>query len=223
MRHTPPRVRPARASGLPAALARTPFGVLRPRDAEGVYAHPRPEFRRMNQRGVLHRLATGYYAVVPPAAHGQPWLPALESAAYGVAAADYGADAVVLMGLSAARLHAALPRAVTVAVVAVPKQRPLLRFADRDAQVIFVRRHTGRLDAERVKTDLGAALVTGVEQTVLDLTHRPTLGGIPKDARAAVTALWQRCSPKTLETLAREQRLRAALDRAREWAGESHA
>lgn len=223
MRDTSTPVRPTHATGLPRALARTAFGVLRPRDAVGVFAHPRPEFRRMNQRGVLHRVATGYYAVVPPAAHGQRWLPALESAAYGIAAADYGADAVVVMGLSAARLHGALPRAVTVAVVAVPKQRPVLTMADRNAEVMFVRRDTHRLDAERVTTDLGAALITGVEQTVLDLAHRPTLGGVPKEARDAVAALWQRCSPKTLEKLASEQRLRATLERAREWAGEPHA
>lgn len=211
------------ATGLPTVLARTAFGVLRPTDATDIFAHPSPEFHRLTERGVLHRLATGYYAVVPAAARGDRWLPGLESAAYGIAAADYGADVVVPMGLSAARLHGALPRAVTVAVVAVPKQRPILTMADRDAQVVFVRRDTHRLDAERVTTDLGTALVTGVEQTVLDLAHRPTLGGISKEARFAVAALWPRCSPRTIEKLAREQRLRAALDRARGWAGESHA
>lgn len=223
MRNVSPPAPPKRASGLPTPLARTPSGVLRPADAHGVYAHPSPEFRRLTHRGVLHKLATAYYAVVPPPARGERWRPSLESAAYGIAAADYGADAVALMGLSAARLHGALPRALTVAIVAVPKQRPVLHLADRNAQLVFVRRDTQRLDAERVRTDLGTALVTAVEQTVLDLAHRPTLGGVPNEAMAAVAALWQRCSPKALEKIAREQRLRTALTRARGWAEPSGA
>ena len=66
----------------------------------------------------------------------------LEAVAYGICAADYGADAVVLMGLSAARLHGAVPRALAVAVVAVGKNRPNLTLGDRDALVVFVRRET---------------------------------------------------------------------------------
>ncbi|MGB9377574.1 MAG: type IV toxin-antitoxin system AbiEi family antitoxin [Mycobacteriales bacterium] len=223
MTHTSSASRARHASGLPGALARTSFAVVRPSDAREVYAHPSPEFRRLTERGLLHRLATGYYAVVPPGADGLHWLPGLESAAYGIGAADYGSDAVVLIGLSAARLHGAVPRALAVAVVAVPKQRPILSLADREARVIFVRRDTDRLDAERVRTDLGTALVTGAEQTVLDLAHRPELGGVPREARAAAVALWPRCDNRTLDRLAQDQRLRAARDRAESWAGRADA
>jgi hypothetical protein len=208
----------ARARGLPAPLARTSFGVLRPADAGEVYAHPRQEFRRLMLGGVLHRVATGYYAIVPPAAHDREWLPSLEGAAYGIAAADYGPDVVVLMGLSAARVHGAVPRALGVAVVAVPKQRPALLLADRHAKVAFVVRATDRLQAERVSTDLGSALVTTIEQTLLDLAHRPDLGGVPDEARAAVAALWPRADAEELDRIAADQRLRAALERARSWA-----
>jgi hypothetical protein len=124
----------------------------------------------------------------------------------------------MLMGLSAARLHGALPRGLAVAVVAVPKQRPVLHLLDRDARVIFVRRATDRLDAERVGTELGTALVTTIEQTVLDLAHRPELGEVPAEARAAAAALLPRADGALLAELAGEQRLRAALDRARQWA-----
>src|SRR5262245_46732293 len=151
--------RVARASGLPPRLARRPFGVLRPVDAVEVYANPAKHLARLADRGSLHKLATGYYAVVPPHSTDRAWLPGLEAGAYGIAAADYGHDGAVLMGLSAARLHGAVPRALDVAVVAVPKNRPTLMLADRDATVRFVRRDTDRLDAERVNTDLGAALV----------------------------------------------------------------
>jgi predicted transcriptional regulator of viral defense system len=208
-----------RARGLPAALARVPFGVLRPLDAARVYAHPRPEFRRLVDGGVLHRLATGYYAVVPAAAHDRRWVPSLEASAFGIAAADYGPEAVALMGLSAARLHGGVPRGLGVSVVAVPKQRPPVRLLDREATVVFVRRSVDRLEVEASRSDLGRVMVTTIEQTVLDLAHRPALGGIPGEARAAVAALWPCADVPELRRLAGEQRLRAAADRAADWAG----
>ncbi len=65
-------------------------------------------------------------------------------------------------------------------------------------------------------TDLGTALVTTVEQTLLDLAHRPDLGGVP--AEAAVAALWPLADQALLDELAAGQRLRAAIDRAQVWA-----
>lgn len=207
-----------RAAGLPPALARVGFGVVRPVDAAGVYAFPRQEFRRLAARGVLHRLARGYYAVVPPAAYDRAWLPSVEAAGYGIGAADYGPDAVALMGLSAARLHGGLPRAVGVAVVAGPKQRPPVRLLDRSARVVFVKRDVDRLEVERVGADLGPVLVTTVEQTVLDLAHRAELGGAPGETRAAVRALWARVDPQVVAQIAGQQRLGAAAERAGAWA-----
>ena len=209
-----------RSSGLPASLVRLNAGVLRPIDAATVYAYPPLEFSRLANRGLLHKVATGYYAVVPQQSTDRSWLPSLEAAAYGIAAADYGPDAVVLMGLSAARMHGAIPRGLAVAVVAIEKNRNGLALADREAKVTFVRRHTARLDAERLRTDLGGALVTTVEQTLLDLAHRPGLGGIPDEAHGAVRALWPRANSEKLEGMAIDQRLRAALQRARGWAHE---
>ncbi|MGH3450713.1 MAG: type IV toxin-antitoxin system AbiEi family antitoxin, partial [Haloechinothrix sp.] len=119
------------------------------------------------------------------------------------------------MGLSAARLHGAIPRALDVAVIAVPKNRPNLVLADRNAMVRFVLRDTDRLDAERLNTDLGAALVTTAEQTLLDLAHRPDLGGVSAEAKAAIRALWLRADANRLTDIAGEQRLRSALVRAR--------
>jgi hypothetical protein len=167
----------------------------------------------------LHRVATGYYAVVPPHSIDREWLPSVEGVAYGIAAADYGFDAAVLMGLSAARVHGAIPRALAVGLVAIGKNRPNLKLSDRDARVVFVRRDTDRLDAERVGTDLGRALVTTAEQTLLDLAHRPELGGVPDEAKVAVRALWPRADAYRLEQIAGEQRLRSALRRARSWIG----
>jgi predicted transcriptional regulator of viral defense system len=205
-------------TGLPIALARVPYGVIRPADASAVYAHPRTQVARLVDRGLLHPLARGYYAVVPQHAVGTGFRPTLEAAGYGVAAAAFGADDVVLMGLSAARVHDSLPRAAAVAVVAVPRQRRPLRLVDRNADVLFVRRDTARIDAERVRTDLGTALVTGIEQTVLDLAHRPDLGGVAAEARNAALALLSRCDEERMQALAREQRLEVARRRALAWA-----
>lgn len=207
-----------RSTALPSTLAaRAPAGVIRPVDAGQVYAHPRAQVARLADRGLLHPLARGYYAVVPQEAVGTGWMPTIEAAGAGIGAADYGPDDAVLMGLSAARVHGAVPRALAVAVVAVPKQRGALTLADRQAQVIFVCRATRRLDAVRVRLDLGGVLVTAVEQTVLDLAHRPELGGVPTEAAAAVRALVPRCDVGVLADLAAGQRLRAAHRRAVAW------
>ena len=82
-----------------------------------------------------------------------------------------------------------------------------------------MRRDTDRLDAERVHTDLGAALATTVEQTLLDLAHRPDLGDVPAEARAAIRALWPRGDTDRLTEIAGRQRLRSALNRARNLVG----
>lgn len=204
----------ARVTGrLPPALLRRPLRVLRPQDAAGEYAHPRPEFARLARAGVLHRLAHGYYAVVPEDQIDRPWMPELESAALGIAAADQGIDAVALMGLSAARLHAAIPRALGIAVIAATGHRTALRLADRHATIVFVRRDISAIDVERRSTELGQGWVTTVEQTVLDLAARPDLGNMPEEADTAVHALLPRANRALLGELAGAQRRRATLDR----------
>jgi hypothetical protein len=162
---------------------------------------------------VLHRLASGYYAVVPDDQVDRDWIPELESAALGIAAADQGVDAVALMGLSAARLHGAIPRAVGVAVVAAAGHRTALRLFDRDAVVVFVRRNVAALDVGQRRLELGPAWVTSVEQTLLDLAARPGLGGMPDEARAAIDALLPRADQAVLDELASTQRRRATLNR----------
>lgn len=206
-------------SAVPRALAALPMRTLRPRDAQGVYAQPRGEVRRLEHRGALHKLAHGYYVVVPQEQTGTGWMPTLEAAAAGIATADFGPANTVLMGLSAARLHGAIPRALGAAVVAVPAQRNTITLVDRAAAVRFVKRDTSRLDAERMNTELGATLVTTPEQTVLDLARRPSLGGAPDEVPGAVRILIARADMKLLEELAASQRAWTSLRRALDWAG----
>ncbi|MGH9036002.1 MAG: type IV toxin-antitoxin system AbiEi family antitoxin, partial [Acidimicrobiia bacterium] len=128
--------------------------------------------------------------------------------------ADYGADAVALMGMSAARRHGALPRAVAVAVVAGPRQRPAL--GTPFGEVVFVERDATRLATEPAVTSLGAGPVTTVEQTILDLADRPDLGGLAaREVGEAIRALAVRADWDEVLELARAQRLHSAYVRAR--------
>ena len=208
----------ADATAVPRELAALPLRTLRPQQAATVYAQPRLEVRRLERRGALHRLAHGYYVVVPQQHVGTGWMPALEAAAAGIAASDFGPGQAVLMGVSAARMHGALPRSISTAVVAVPAQRNPIRLADRDATVRFVKRDTDRLDAVPMTTELGSTLVTTPEQTVLDLGRRPGLGGAEDEVHAAARILLARADAALLDELATAQRARASLRRVQSWA-----
>jgi predicted transcriptional regulator of viral defense system len=207
-----------RSTPLPASLARVPMKTIRPRDAEAIYAHPRAQLVRLDERGLLHRVADGYYVVVPQDMVGHNWTPGLEATAAGIASAIYGSAEVVLMGPSAARLHGAIPRALATATIAVPRQHREIALSDRSAVIRFVKRDTGRLDAERIDTPLGPTLVTTPEQTVLDLAHRPELGDVEVDIRSAVAELYARSDRQRLTALASDQRRIASLRRAEDWA-----
>ena len=204
---------------LPPGLVRRGNKVVRPRDAGAVYAHPRPELARLADVGALVRLATGYFVLVPQERLGDlEWRPELEAATLGLAQADYGVDQVALMGISAARYHGAAPRAVGVAVVAVPKQRP--RLASRFGAMVFVKRDVARLDVERVDTQVTSGWMTTVEQTLLDLAARPELGGLPEsDIVATVRALSPRADWNLVRQLAKAQHKPAALAAATRMAG----
>jgi hypothetical protein len=145
-------------------------------------------------------------------------MPTLEAAAAGIAAARFHPARAPLMGVSAARVHGALPRALAVAIVAAPTQHDPITLLDRPASVRFVKRDTARVDVETVTTELGRALVTSIEQTVLDLARRPALGVAEDQIPEALRALLPRCEPEVLDELARRQRLRSALARARDLA-----
>jgi predicted transcriptional regulator of viral defense system len=208
-----------RTTQLPAGLARVPLRTVRASHASAIYAYPGQELARLTERGLLHRVATGFYVVVPQEMVGRRWLPSLEATAAGIASAIYGSRNAVLMGVSAARAHGAIPRALATAVVAVPQQHRPINLVDRPALVRFVKRATHALDAERVETPLGPALVTSPEQTVLDLAHRPLLGDAADEIPSAVAVLYGHCDKQRLESLAAKQRRTASLRRAERWAG----
>ena len=204
-----------RQTGLPPEFARLPMRMVRAATAARVYAHPRP-----TDLGLLHRVATGFYVAVPDDQVGGGWMPGLEAASAGIAVAAYGLDDAVVMGVSAARLHGVIPRALATAVVAVPTRHDPIQLADRQAVVRFVVRDTARLDAERIDTELGPVLVTTPEQTVLDLVKRPGLGDAESEAWPAVEQLYRRCDPEVLAEIAEAQKMRTTLTRVKDRLGE---
>jgi len=167
---------------VPPALIRR-GRVLRPADAHGIYAHPRPEFQRLERAGALHRLADGHYAVVPDDRVGQDWLPDLESVALGIAAPADASTAPRSWGSAPPECTARSPARST------SRHRRPLQLTDLNAQVLFVRRDVAALDLQRHHNELGEGWITTVEQTLLDLIARPQLGGVPDSARDAITAL----------------------------------
>ncbi|MGY4708825.1 type IV toxin-antitoxin system AbiEi family antitoxin [Mycolicibacterium sp. CBM1] len=175
--------------------------TIRPTDAAHYYAHPR--------------------AQVPQDMVGSGWMPGLETAAAGIASPIYGPDSIVVMGVSAARLHGTIPRTLATAAVATPRQHRPIVLPDRTAVVRFVKRNTQQLDAERYDTELGPTLVTTPEQTILDLAHHPKLGDAEIDIPSAVAVLHERSDKGHLQALATEQKRTASLERAETWARQS--
>ncbi len=198
-------------------LASLRQGVLRPQDVISIYTQPHVQFRRLEKDGVLLKIAHGYYALIPEASRGSRWRPEVESLALGIGQADYGVNGAVLMHLSAARLQGAIPRAIAVAVVAIPKQRPMLQTPY--GRIVFVQRDTARLKRMKVKTELGEGWSTNKEQTTLDLARRPDLvEGMSSVAHEAARTLYFLSDKNKLDLIANDQRLKSALGRVTQWA-----
>jgi hypothetical protein len=202
-------------AGLPAAITRAPLRTFRPQDLIGTYTQPNVQLHRLTRQHLVKKAGPGLYYAAPDD-QDPTWVPTLEALAAGVATALFGDRVPVLMHLTAARLLGALPRAIGQAFVAAPRQHAPIQAADRTAAtIVFVARDVDVLDAALLPTDLGPALVTTAEQTVLDLSKRPGLGGMPEECRAAVRVLLPRCDEDRLAELAEEQRMVRTLNRLR--------
>lgn len=204
--------------GVPEAIRRAPLRTVRPQDLQSVYSRPRPQLARLVDRGAVLRLAAGYY-MAPPDTAAPGWTPGIETAALAIASSIFGADHAILAGVSAARIHRAIPRALHVALVAVPRQHRPIEL-DTGGSVHFVQRTVDRLDARLERIDeLGLGLVTTEEQTVLDLVHQgagPMLS--PSDLQESVAVLLRRSDRERLTELAADQRRAQTLRRIyREW------
>jgi predicted transcriptional regulator of viral defense system len=202
------------AVGLPASLTRRQLRVFTTRDALAAYASPRPQLKRLADAGLLRRLHGGVYAIVPAEHVGRRWTPPLEAAAVGLEAARSGLAGAVLMGMSAARLHGAVPRGLGRATVATRSQRRPITLDGTGLEIRFIKRPVDELDADLTTTVLGDVLVTSIEQTILDLAH-PRIEETEGEAqRKAIQMLAPRADHGVLQELAARQRLSRALRRA---------
>lgn len=201
---------PHRRSILPRLMASTDSRVIRTQDLSAFYSNPAKEAARLTRQGVLLRLATGYFVIVPEERRGGIWRPAIEDVALALGVADYGESRAALVGPSAARVLGALPRALSVGVLAVPVHRSPL--TTTVGKVVFTFRNIERLDLQKLTTDLAAGYTATAEQTVLDLAARPTLGGISDELAAeARMALLARCDLDLVTHLAHIQHRPRAL------------
>lgn len=193
-------------------MTQAPLRTFRPQDLRGVYTQPGVQLHRLTRTGRVKKAAHGFYYAVPDD-QDPGWTPSLEGLAAGIATAVFGDGVPVLMHLSAARLYAAVPRAIGAAYVAVPRQHTPVRLVDRHPAptITFITRNVDALDAVVKRTDLGNTLVTGVEQTVLDLAKRPDLGELTAEAHPAIRMLWPQCDPDRIAELAGAQRMTPVL------------
>ena len=172
------------------------------------------ELRRLADAGTVLLLAKGLYALVPENQRtpGTTWLPTIEGAALGIAAAFYTPNDVALVGPSAARAHRCYPRALGAAYVATPRQRRSRSTVI--GTITFVQRDIQKLDTVRVETDLGPGWATSVEQTALDLTrNRPTWNVTEETRHEMINRLADRIDWELIEEIATETRGVATLAR----------
>lgn len=186
-------------------MAQAPMRTVRPIMLRGVYANPDKELVRLRDQGYLVQIARGTYLVKPDTVPiNQAWAPALEEAGMAYATAAYPADQPVLYGVSAARHWHAIPRAIGVAIIAVPRPHrpvPLLT----GGRVEFTVRTAIQLDSQPVQTQLGVMRVTTPEQTFIDLLSHPGLGGIADQARQAAIQIIPQTDPAHIERLLAHQ------------------
>jgi hypothetical protein len=200
---------------IPTVLASRELRVVRPRDLKHLYVNPSSELTRLVDQGIAQRISRGYFVLVPSQWLGyEDWRPKIEAVGLGIGIADYGVPNVALMGISAARLHGTVPRALAVASIAVPKQRPTIHSAW--GHIVFHTRDVNELDLERVDTELASGYQTTAEQTILDLARWPSAWKTSlKMISESIETLAYRADWALVRDLALSQRQPSAYMRAR--------
>ncbi|UGS25311.1 type IV toxin-antitoxin system AbiEi family antitoxin domain-containing protein [Microbacterium resistens] len=183
------------------SIARAPMRTATLRDVSREGENTWRALERLVDRGALVRLARGIYTAPPDSADGRSWIPPLEAAAAAVATARFGERTIALTGVSAARHWAAIPRAIGVATVAVPRRGYAPVVLSHGGSVRFVPRRKWDLDLVVEPTVLGEVLVTSPEQTLFDLIRSVAPEGLEADARDALASLAARSSPDVFDEI----------------------
>lgn len=170
------------------AVAGAPMRTVRSRDLDREGQNTWRTLARLVDQGAVKKLIHGVYTAPPDGRDARAWRPPFEDAALAIAVARFGPRHAALMGLSAARHWAALPRAIGVATVAVPRTGyPELEYGG--GTIRFIARDLDRLDLVVVDTGLGKGLVTTPTQTLYDLLARPALPGLLSETVATARSL----------------------------------
>jgi len=191
--------------------------ILRPRDFDGKWIHD--DMARMEANGEVLRVARGAYVLVPEAQR-QPkpiWRPNIERVGLGLASVVYGDDNVALIGPSAARVHGAIPRALSLATVSYPSTRPR-DIATVVGTVRTYRRTIEQMDVVRIDNDLVRGLVTSREMTMLDLASEAPKWPVDENTRReAIRLLSGRVDWALVDALAGTFRKKSARRRLDEF------
>jgi hypothetical protein len=204
------------ATGIPSELARkAPLGVVRPKDARGIYSQPSVQFNRLVKADLLRRIAPGFYSITPTSNVGVPGRLSMEEATAGIAAAEFGQDGFALMGISAARMQGLYPRAIAFGVVAAPRPRKPV-FLTSKAHIVFVKTALQNLDLVATKLPTGMCYSTSVDQTLLDVVHHEAWAVNGQVAEEIIHMGLRRVNWERLESIAKKSRRLRALKRLKE-------
>lgn len=144
--------------------------VIAPRTL--IYGNASAELARLEDRGVVVRIAYGYFFLVPEI-YRKPntlWKPTIEEAALGVAIHDYGVKNVALIGPSVLRILGQYPRPLNIAFVAIPKQRPAIKTPW--GEIRFIKRDLTTYELNYKQTENIAGYITTRDETFIDLLKK---------------------------------------------------
>lgn len=195
------------------AVARAPLRTLRLKDVPELVQNTWRAVDRLVEQGALFRLTHGVYTAPPDGSDGRKWKPPLEAAALALATARFGAREVALMGVSAARHWAAIPRAIGIATIAVPRRGYAPITIAGGGIVKFIPREMDALELILEHTGLGDGLVTTPAQTLFDLLGRGDRDGLGREVTSAIENLTAQVKPEGFAEIVERARLVPAAAR----------
>lgn len=203
------------------AIERAPLRTLRLKELDEFGPNAWRVVDRLVEQGAVKRLAQGLYTVPPGGRDARRWKPTIEQAGIAIAVARFGDRQAAMTDITAARHWAAIPRAVGVATIAVPRAGYAPVALDDGGTVRFIPRKLDELDLTLERTELGAALVTTPAQTLFDLLMKPGRADMEEEALQAAANLQPRVTAEDLELVVGKakrvnDRVRAVLNQIRE-------
>lgn len=197
-------------SSITRQISRLDNQVVRPQLLD--YVNPSAELKRLEARGVVYQISRGNYVLIPERSRkkNNHWMPEIEAAALGLAIAAYGKKNVALIGPSAIRIQKLYPRALGIAYVAVPVQRPAIK--TKLGTIRFIKRDVSELDLVPIKTELCSGYATSLEETLIDLLRTKPQWDLGRSTiKEMIESAYDFSDKKKVLSLARKHRGMSAL------------